>query len=291
MSCNYQYQRQPGKANCNPESLLPLQLSCQIQGNDNFTIQWHYCDSNSSFPPAQGTITSKETLINSTNYNITRQLLNTSQPSLISVLSVLTVEYNQATGYYWCTVNASDSTPNPSQVLNITSTCPFNGDAIMMPKCMTNIGLFETLGSNRFRCADHNMSIDIVDVQLGSIELCEMKGTATTFDITESITHTDRSESSSTTNYGSYTSEEQATTERISINHEHSTTSPTNQFPMHYVWMIVGVAFVLLIAIIIVMLIAIIYLNHKKNKIRSNFVHWPCITLQLTLTQSQLKLA
>ena len=137
-----------------------------------------------------------------------------------------------------------------------------------MPKCTTNIGLFEIPGTNRSRCADHNVSIDIVDVQLGSVEPCEMKDSATTLDITEPVTQ--QSNPSPTTDDGTYTSEEPATTERTSVNHELSTTSLTrsNQIPMHYVWMIVGVAFVLLIAIIIIMLIAIIYLNYKKNKIR-----------------------
>jgi hypothetical protein len=185
------------------------------------------------------------------------------------VFSILTLEYNLAAGYYWCTLNASDSTPNPSQILNI-STCPFNGDTATMPKCMTNIGLFETPGMDR--CADHNVSIDIMDVQLGSTELCEVKATTvTTFDITESISH--RSDPLPTTelDYESYTSdpEEPVTTftERTSIDHKQSTTSPTNGFPMQYVWLIVGIAFVLLVAIIVIMLIAIVYLNHKKNKI------------------------
>ena len=261
MSCNYLYQQQPGKANCNPESPLPLQLNCHVLGNNNFTIQWHYSNS----PPAQDSVTSKGTIIDSTS--IASQVLS---PSVL--VSTLTLEYNQAAGYYWCTVNASDSTPNPSQILNIitlsSGTCPFNGDAPMIPKCMTNIALFEIPGTNRSRCADHNVSIDIVDVQLGSVEPCEMKDTATTLDIIEPVTQ--QSNPSPTTGDNTYTSEKPATTERTSINHELSTISLTrsNQFPMHYVWMIVGVAFVLLIAIIIIMLIAIIYLNHKKNKIR-----------------------
>ncbi len=211
----------------------------------------------------QDTVTSKENIIDSTNYiNITAELLSQS------LVSILTLEYNLAAGYYWCTLNASDSTPNPSQILHINSTCPFNnGDAAMMPKCEGNIGLFETPGLGTNRCADHNVSIDINDVQLGSTELCEMKATTvTTFDITESTSH--KSESLPTTDYESHTSEGQATTERTSINREQPTTSPTSGFPMHYVWLIVGIAFVLLVAIIIIMLIAIVYLNHKKNKIR-----------------------
>ena len=44
--------------------------------------------------------------------------------------------------------------------------------------------------------------------------------------------------------------------------------SLSSGFPMHYIWVIVGIAFAILIAIIILVLIAIVYLNHKKNKIR-----------------------
>ena len=254
--CNYLYQQQPGKANCNPESSLPLELRCQVQGNDNFTIQWHY--SNSSVPPTQDTITSMETVI-----------IDSIKETVLTpwiLLSILTLEYNLAAGYYWCTVNASDSTPNPSQVLHIISTCPFNGDAAMTPKCITNIGLFEAPAISR--CANHNVSIDVEDVQLGSTEMCEMKSTVTTLDIKESTMH--GGEPSPATD--SYTSEEPTTTERTFIDHEQSTTSPSNQFPMHYVWVIVGIAFVLLIAIIIIMLIAIVYLNHKKNKLKGKAI-------------------
>ena len=177
-----------------------------------------------------------------------------------SVISVLTLmDYNMADGYYWCTVNASDSTPNPSQVLNI-STCPFIGDEVLT-KCEGKIGLFETPITTR--CADHPVNITIVNEQLGSTELCATKIPVTTLDIKEPI-HT--SESLITTD--SYTSEELTTTDGTFTNRDQSTSSPSSRFPMHYVWMIVAIVFTLLIAIIIVMLIAIIYLNHKKNKIR-----------------------
>ena len=280
--CSYQYTSQPGKANCYPEAPLPLELRCQVTGNTNnyFTIQWHY--SNSSSPPLQYNNSSVENVI----HNDSEAVLEIREDKLgsIAVVSKLTLDYNLAAGYYWCTVmNASDSTPNPSKVLNI-STCPFNGDtpaSTNLAKCNPNISLFET--PMIITCADHNVSIDIENVQFGSTEMCAdvdkdpdtkettMHGSepsptmnSYTSDIKETIMH--GSEPSPTMN--SYTSEERITADRTSPILDVSTISPSSGFPMHIIWMIVGIAFALLIAIIIVMLIAIVYLNHKKNKIR-----------------------
>ena len=187
--------------------------------------------------------------------------------STFVLVSILTLNYEMADGYYWCTVNASDPTPNPSQVVNI-STYPFTGETTEnnLTKCNPNISLFETPMPPR--CANDPVSIDIENVQLGSTEMFEMKDLVTTFDIKEPTTH--GRELLPTRD--SYTSEESTTIDRSFTDLDQSTISPSNQFPMHFIWMIVGIAFVLLIAIIIVMLIAIVYLNHKKNKIRGEAV-------------------
>lgn len=225
--CNYLYKRQPGKANCNPEDPLPLELRCQVTGNDNFTIRWHY----SNNPPSQDNSSSVNTVLESNEMlNVKAQEL---QPlNLVSVLTVNFTDFEMAAGYYWCTVKTDESTPNPSQVLHI-SICPINGNA-MMTNCMTNISLFE----DTTRCANHDGNIDIENVQLGC---------------------TDKTHRSTTDSYAII--EESTTTDQLTV-------SPSSGFPMHFIWMIVGIAFALLIAIIIVMLIAIVYLNHKKNKIR-----------------------
>ena len=101
------------------------------------------------------------------------------------------------------------------------------------------VDLFETLMTDR--CAEDPASIDdIQKVQLGSTEMCAIEKSTTTDDT------------------AAFSSPDQ------------STTSPTaaSGSSMQYAWMIVGIAFGALIVIIVVMLIAIVYLNHKRNKIR-----------------------
>ena len=171
------------------------------------------------------------------------------------VISTLVLNYEiRAAGYYWCTVmNANYPTPNPSQVLNI-STCPFNGDttSLNLVKCNHRISLFDT--PRTARCANYDVSIDTESMQLGSCaDVIDDKGsiTTTTLHGSESLPTTD-----------SYKTEE-----RTFPDFE-STILPSSVFPMRYVWMIVGIAFALLIAIIIIVLIAIVYLNHKKKKIK-----------------------
>ena len=155
---------QPGRANCSPEAPLPLELRCQVTGNDNFEIQWHY--SNSSSPPSQNKSTSTETVLDKAMFIITeRELLrNSSSLNLISVLRL--IDYETIAGYYWCTVNASQPTPNPSQAVNI-SVCPyFTGDTkVKDVKCVMKVDLFERTSN---RCADYPASNDsnIVDIHL-----------------------------------------------------------------------------------------------------------------------------
>ena len=106
------------------------------------------------------------------------------------------------------------------------------------------VNLFENLTTDR--CADYSPAVDnIQKVQLGSTELCAIK------DLNKDV-------------------EESTTTDEALTNLDQSTimTSSASGFPMYYVWMIVGITFGILIAVIIIMLIAIVYLNHKKNKIR-----------------------
>ena len=289
--CNYRYEQQPGKAKCNPEDPLPLELKCRVSGNDNFTIQWHY--SNSSSPPSQDNSTSLKTVILETNNMFNVYIDELANDSLVSVLTVRFTNFDMATGYYWCTVNANESTPNPSQVLHI-SICPSNHD-VAMAKCMTNVSLSELSPG----CADHNImkNIDsmIEEVHLGCISkthgstvttdnYTSEKSTTTGTRCADPMGNIDIEEvqlgcisktHGSPVTTDSYTSEKSTTTDQSTISLASG----------YYVWMIVGIAFVLLIAIIIVMLIAIVYLNHKKNKIRGKVfkINRPCTTLQLIL--------
>ena len=208
-----------------------------------------------------------ETVLDSkAKVQIDEQVVSNSNP--FSLASTLTLtDHESIAGYYWCTVNTSQSThptPNPSQVLNI-SLCPFTDYTVAeVGKCTMPVDLFERQSN---RCADQLASIEIVpgNVQFPGICMIDDDNNkpTTTLGIKEPI-HT--SEPSATTD--SDTSDESTTADGMFTNHDQSTSSPSSGFPMHYVWMIVAIAFTLLLAIIIVMLIAIIYLNHKKNKIR-----------------------
>ena len=164
--CTYEYLTQSAKATCTPVAPpdLCLELICQVNGsNNNFTIQWHY--SSSSSPSSQDSISSVENVIGNDSETVLE--IRQSKLSSSGVISTLVLKYDiQAAGYYWCTVmNASYPTPNPSQVLNI-STSLFNGDAttsLNLVKCNGSKSLFDT--PRTIRCANHNMSID---AQLGS---------------------------------------------------------------------------------------------------------------------------
>ena len=152
--------------------------------------------------------------------------------SQVAVLR-LTNYSEEDSGFYWCTVQSDNETlPNPSKVINITI-CSLTSNKV---EDTEECGLFKS--PEKTRCADHSsMTIgDIDKVQLGPTEACIIKNleTSTTADTT--FPNPDQSEPTS------------------SVSH---------------VWMIVGIVFaIILIAIIILMLIAIVYLNHKKNKIR-----------------------
>lgn len=158
---------------------------------------------------------------------------NSTQASVLRLTN-----YNETvSGYYWCMVQSADhETPNPSQVINI-NICPFTGNIGQGDECKTQVDLFESPEPSR--CADHPLNIGkIVMVQLQPTETCP-------------INNLETSTSADTT-----------------LNQSSISESTSSVFPMHYVWMIVGIAFVLLITVIIVMLIAIVCLKRKKNKIR-----------------------
>ena len=251
-TCKYLYRQQPGKASCNPETPLPLELRCQVMftDNDSFTIQWHY--SNSSSPPSVGNSTSLETVLEN---KIESGIMIEIEYDTNSQLSVLRLtNYSEtASGHYWCTVNTTQPTLNPSHVINV-NICLFPGktESEELNMCSTlQVDLFEDL-AGMLRCADNEtLSIgDIEKVQLGS--MCAIE------DLDRDV--------------------EESTTTVIDLDQtfsllDQSPTSPaTSGFPMRYIWMIVGIAFGVLIIIIIIMLAAIIYLNHKKNKIRGNSI-------------------
>ena len=242
--CNYKY---PGPAmpevkDCNLELPVPLELICQVDStiNDSFTIQWHYSDSSS--PPSKNNSISMETILVRNNMI---EIYNTSPQVSMLRLTNYSNNTEMASGHYWCTVQYQtlETLSNPSKVVNI-NICPFTGNKAEeqgMDGCAVQVNLVVMTN----RCAEDAASIVIEKVQLGSNEMCAME------DLDQDV-------------------EESTTTDEAFPNHDQSTIMilPTSGFPMYNVWMIVGIAFGILITIIIVMLIAIIYLNHKKNKIR-----------------------
>ena len=264
--CRYKYLQQPAMPveDCNSEIPVPLELICQVYSNinsDNFTIRWHY--SNSYSPPSEGNSTSMETVIVGSNNNMIEiKMQDNNTNSQVSMLRLTNYgnSTETASGYYWCTVQSAHETfSNPSQVVNI-DICPFTGSKAdwqsVMDDCPMQVNLSENLTTNR--CAEGTPTVYIEKVQLGSTELCAIK------DLNQDI-------------------EESTTTDEALTNLDQSTimTSPASGFPMYYVWMIVGITFGILIAVIIIMLIAIVYLNHKKNKIRGKVfkINRPCMTL------------
>lgn len=263
--CSYQYQRQPGKAiSCKPEGPLPLKLRCQVTGVDNFTIQWHH--SNSSSPPSLENSTSIETLVDNLD-NVQNEELPNAAYSLISVLTIRARDYDTVDGYYWCTVNASHPTPNPSQVLRI-STCPFIGDSVEPTKCSTEVELSES----KTRCASNNASIDIVDEAFGSIEQCEVKNSVSSTPETSSNKETTtQATEAATADISSFREGSTITTIQSDETFPILELSSSSGFPMYFIWMIIGIAFAILVVIIVLMLVAIVYLSHKRNEIRGTY--------------------
>ena len=219
---------------------MPLELKCRVIGNDSFTIQWH----NSNIQPSVDSSSSQDTVIDSTSVNVSNVSISNDSWHF-DLVSILTLDYEMAAGYYWCAVSIDSMTLNPSQVLHV-STCPFNNDEKIddMSECKMKIDLVDT---QNCRCANGPASIDLENEQLGSMDMCPI------------IHGSDPS--------ARHTHEESTTTDRASFNLDLSTISP-------YVWIVVGITFALLVTIIIIMLSAIVYLNHKKNKIRGTAIYY-----------------
>ena len=227
-------------------------------------LQFNGHHSNSSSPPSPDNSTSMETLVDNLDRIQTELNLANNLNSLFSVLTV--TDYGTADGYYWCTVNAIRPTHNPSQVLRI-STCPFIGDSVGSKKCSVEVELSELTN----RCASDNASIDVVEEQFGSIEQCDVKDSVSTPETTstkETATHTIVTNTATTDTSTFSEVSTISTTTQSDQTFPVVDTSSSSGFPMHFIWMIIGIAFATLVVIIVLMLIGIAYLNHKRIKIR-----------------------
>ena len=225
---------------------MPLVLICQVYSNvnDSFTIQWHY--SNSSSRPSLVNSTSMETIINESNImiNINESDITADVKESTLTLTNYSNSAEMVSGYYWCTVQSSGTLSNPSHVVDISIMLCSNeekGHAQGIDNCEMQVDLFETVMTE---CADEAeaMNLYVEKVQLG---LCAPK------DLVANPT--------------SIYTDEPTSTREVFPTLDQSTVSPSR---MNYVWMIVGIAFGILIVIIVIMFIAIVYLNHKKNKIK-----------------------
>ena len=244
-----------------------------MSGNADFTIQWHYSPS----LPAENNTTTTDTDIDNYDqqYNgalrIQQELLNGSGIHKISLLT-LTGYDDKTAGYYWCSVNSSSNrTPNPSQVLHISPQCFLEsmtyGSAMAQDSC-SMLNLYET--PNKSRCADFNESLDIVNASCQIED--EGKTSAPTNTATKPTLGKTDFDTKTTTMANSQVSD-QSTFEISDPDQSTSQFSDFDQstseaFPMHFIWMTVGIVFAILFGIIVVMLIIIVYLTRKRNKIK-----------------------
>ena len=125
------------------------------------------------------------------------------------------------------------------------------------------LNLYEVPTSSR--CTNFPESIDIVSA------LCQIKDEGGTSIPTNSSTRptlgiTDF-DAKTTTMANRQVSDPDQSTSQFS-DPVQSTDSPSEAFPMHLIWMTVGIVFAILFGIIVIMLIIIVFLNHKKNRIR-----------------------
>lgn len=254
-----------------------LELRCQVSGPSNFTIEWHY----DVVPPLPHDTNSLNTVIDYEKLEIVTQNLSTVEgfDDIISVLTLNTESFDPnyiIDGYYWCSINSSvantnTALDNPSQVVNISSQCFWAGDLTGLPKCMSPVILSEPPSSPR--CADFsNPSVDVVDAW--DSDLCQIFEPPTTPPQPMTVESTKNNDiiPSSTDNVNDisdstmYTSTT-ANNQEVS-NSDQSTNSPSTDVPMHFIWIAVGIAFAILLLIITIMVVAIVYLTHKKNKIK-----------------------
>ena len=175
MSCDYIYDIQPAQTALSCNTLTSVILQCQVSSTrSNFSISWHH----STSEPEYSNIPATKYIHNSTSTVISMErnyFDNTS--SLVSELTIN--EFSEKhNGYYWCSVNSSigtnTTTPNPSIVLHILHQIDC---AVESSECGREVHFYSS-SSTPGRCADQDVSIDIVEAQNCTIE--DLSGLATT---------------------------------------------------------------------------------------------------------------
>ena len=184
-SCDYMYDIQPAQTALSCNVLTAIVLQCQVSSaRSNFSISWHH----STSEPQSSNIPATKYIHNSTSTVIITDrnyFHNTS--SLVSELTIN--EFSEKhNGYYWCSVNSSNgtdtTTPNPSAVLHILHQidCAANVES---SECDREV-YFYSSSSRPGRCADQDVSVDIIEAQNCTLEdLSDIATTMPTLLITD----------------------------------------------------------------------------------------------------------
>ena len=167
-SCEYQYDIQPAQTALSCSKLTGFVVQCQVSSNrSDFSITWHYSNSEpeSSNIHTATRIHNLSSIFINTEWNYSH---NTTNASLTSELRINSIdEKDTIDGYYWCSVNSSDDTdtmtPNPSTVLHILHRidCTVKVES----RCEGAVNFYSIFSESPPRCADHNVSVDIVEAQ------------------------------------------------------------------------------------------------------------------------------
>ena len=163
MSCEYTYDTQPAQRALSCNILTAVLLKCQVSSERNdFSISWHY---STSAPESTNINMSRYVHGFSNGIITTEENVTHSTTSLTSELTIS--EFSESdNGFYWCSVDSNGTTlPNPSVVLHILH----HTNCAITIKEETN----ECHGEIRFyspssiitRCAEHNVSLNIIEAQ------------------------------------------------------------------------------------------------------------------------------
>ena len=265
--CSYEYKKQPGGITdkCSLKGYSgDLKLLCQVSGPEElFTIQWYY----SMYLPGENNSSLGNQL---SQGNVTTQVIsqNVTGQTVVSLLTLDVSANDEISGYYWCSVNSSsNSTLNPSQVVKISTDCFSGDDHTNKMKCMGSVNLNAIDGQPR--CADRNVSIDVVDAW--DQESCPTGTTENkTYDLPTTTVGYESDVLTSTDKVTSVITDGEMTTTSPVTTSDSSTRAlpPPLGSQTQLVWISVGIVFALLIVIIAVLVAVIVCLNHKKNKIK-----------------------
>ena len=173
MSCDYQYTTQPAQRALSCSTLTAFVLQCQVVSNwSDFSITWHYSNyepDSSNLHTATDINDQRSTPI-ITTWDYPYNIINASLTSELRISEINEKNNINIDGYYWCSVNASNdmnhtTTLNPSRVVHILHRieCTTKVDSI----CEGAVNFYSMFSESESvpRCADQNVSVDVVEAQ------------------------------------------------------------------------------------------------------------------------------